>query len=213
MLTPTRARKTALYLPMIAAALLGGCSGEVLAPSAAQRTNEATSMFVPTTVAKALIGVVDGTYTIKFDPTKNQTLALGPNGIDIPADAVCDLATSGYGPETWNSPCSPEKAPVTLTVVIKGSSSPHPSLSFAPAMRFNPLKNVQLYMYAPHVKKDDAKNWWMFYCPDHGKCVDEALTDASLGTFIDHRDSMLFRRVKHFSGYTVAELVDQVLGL
>ena len=212
MLTPTRARTAVLYLPMIAATLLGACSGEVLAPSAAPAANEATSMFVPSAAAKAMIGVVDGTRSVTFDPSKSQSIPLGPNRIDIPADAVCALATSGYGAGTWNNACSPEKQLVTLTITIKGSNSQHPSLSFSPAMRFNPTRNVQLFMYAPSVKKDDAKNWWMFYCPDHGKCIDESLTDNSLDTFIDHRDKMLFRRVKHFSGYTVAERADEILG-
>ena len=45
----------------------------------------------------------------------------------------------------------------------------------------------------------------MFYCPDKGKCVDESLTDSDLTTYIDYPNNILFRRIKHFSGYTVAE--------
>ena len=72
-------------------------------------------------------------------------------------------------------------------------------------MRFNPKKTVQLYMYAPRVSREDAKNWLMLYCPDRGGCFDESLNDASLATSIDYTNNVLFRRVKHFSGYTVAE--------
>ena len=84
----------------------------------------------------------------------------------------------------------------------------HPSLNFYPAMRFNPSKTVNLYMYAPNVSPTDAKNWLMSYCPDLGGCIDESLTDTSLSTVIDYDHDMLFRRVKHFSGYTVAERSD-----
>ena len=207
MFRPTKARTIASCFTLIAGAMfLGACSGEVTAPvGASPQATEARSMFVPSASAKALIGVADGTYTVTFDPSRDQSIPLGPNSIDIPANAVCNLLTSGYGAAYWNASCSPQKLPVTLVITIKNASTPHPSLEFYPAMRFNPTKNVQLFMYAPKVNKNDAKNWLMYYCPDKGKCVDESLTDDALATYIDHSEKMLFRRVKHFSGYTVAE--------
>ena len=207
MLMPTKARAVVTRFTLIVVAtLLGACSGEVTGPAAEpQGAIEASSMFVPSASAKALHGVADGTYTFTFDPDDNQSIALGPNRLDIPGDAVCNLATSGYGAAYWDKPCSPEKRRVTLTVIIKNAASSSPSIDFYPAMRFNPKKNVQLYMYAPKVSRDDAKNWLMFYCPDRGKCVDESLTDSDLTTYIDYSHNILFRRIKHFSGYTVAE--------
>ena len=190
--------------------LLGACSGEVTAPAAApSRAIEASSMFVPSASAKALIGVADGTYSMTLDPRKDQSFPLGPNRLDIPANAVCDLGTSGYGAAYWDKSCTPEQQPLTLTVVIKNASSLHPSMNFFPAMRFNPDKNVQLFIYAPNVSKTDAKNWLMYYCPDSSKCVDESLTDSDLLTQIDYSANVVFRRVKHFSGYMVAEFSDQ----
>lgn len=215
MFKPTKARSLVARFTLIAGAtLLGACSGEIIAPSAAepQRAIEANSMFVPSASAKALIGVADGSYTVTFDPRRDQSIPLGPNRIDIPANAVCNLVTSGYGPTYWNRSCTPQTLPVTLVITVKRASSPHPSLEFFPAMRFNPNENVQLFMYAPKVNKNDAKNWLMFYCPDTGKCIDESLTDGALATYIDHSEKMLFRRVKHFSGYTVAERADDVTG-
>jgi len=35
--------------------------------------------------------------------------------------------------------------------------------------------------------------------------VDEALTDPSLETVLDRPDKLVYRRIKHFSGYLVAE--------
>ncbi|CAN5915723.1 hypothetical protein BH11GEM1_BH11GEM1_00990 [soil metagenome] len=207
MLQPTKVgRIAAIGLLVASGTLIGACAGEVTAPRAA--SVESTSMFVPSAAAKALIGVADGVYKVTFDPKHDQAIALGPNTLSIPENAVCDLATSGYGADYWNRSCKPETKLINLVITIKGASSAHPSMDFAPAMRFNPaLKDdvVQLFMYAPHVSKDDAKNWLMFYCPDKGKCVDESLTDNSLVTSIDRKNNMLFRRVKHFSGYTVAE--------
>ncbi len=99
----------------------------------------------------------------------------------------------------------PETSPIVLTVIIKNASSDHPSIDFYPAMRFNPNKTMQLFMYAPNVSVNDAKNWQMLYCPDFGSCFNESLYDSSLQTRIDYSNNVLFRRVKHFSGYTVAE--------
>ncbi len=187
------------------AVLLAACARDITAPAPATASVEATSMFVPSAAAKAMIGVTDGVYVVTFDPRHDQSIPMGPNSIDIPSDAVCDLATSAYGASYWDRPCTPERKPVTLTITIKNAASAHPSLSFQPAMRFNPSRTVQLYMYAPRVSKNDVRNWLMYYCPDKGRCVDESLTDNSLVTSIDHPNKMLFRRVKHFSGYTVAE--------
>jgi hypothetical protein len=190
---------------LAAALVVGACNGEVSAPTAGPKTLQAPAMFVPSASAKALVGVADGTYSVTFDPTRDQSFWLGPNHLSMPAYSVCNLLTSGYGVAYWNTSCSPQTLPVTLTVVIKNAASDHPSINFFPAMRFNPNKSVQLYMYAPNVSATDAKNWLMSYCPDGGTCFDESLTDNSLATSIDYANNVLFRRVKHFSGYTVAE--------
>jgi hypothetical protein len=206
MLRPTKARTAASFTLIAGALLLGACSRDVTAPSAATpKAMEATSMFVPSASAKALIGVADGTYAVVIDPNRDQSLYLGPNHLSMPAGSICNLLTSGYGAAYWDKSCSPQTLPLVLTVVIKNASSAHPNISFFPAMRFNPNRNVQLFMYAPNVSRTDAKNWLMLYCPDYGNCVDESANDGALGTFIDYTNNVLFRRVKHFSGYTVGE--------
>lgn len=217
MRTPMLARFTAPRFVLLAAGalLLGACRDQATAPVPTERgsfaatAEERESSFQPNAATKALYGVVDGTYSVTFDPRSTQSFELGPNHLDIPAYSVCNLATSGYGAAYWNAPCSAQTAPVTLTVVIKNAISDNPSVQFFPAMRFNPSKNVQLYMYAPKVSPSDAKEWLMFYCADGGKCVNEQLTDSDLTTYIDRSDSVLFRRIKHFSGYVVAEFAAQ----
>ena len=210
MLTPKRARAVFThYSVLVGALVLGACAGEVSSPGkVGLKTLQGNSMYAPSDADKALIGVTDGTYSVTFDPTKDESFALGPNHLDIPANGICNLVTSGYGSAYWDKPCTPQVLPVTLTVVIANAASDHPSINFYPAMRFNPSKTVQLFMYAPKVSPTDAKNWLMSYCPDLGACFDESLTDTSLATVIDYSHDMLFRRVKHFSGYTVAERSD-----
>jgi hypothetical protein len=181
---------------------------------------------VPTAAQKALIGVTDGTYRVTFDPQQNQVFSLGPNRLEIPANAVCAMGTSGYGAAFWNAPCAPQTNPVQLTVTVRNASSDHPSVEFNPAMRFNPQTNVSLFIYVPNVSQTDAKNWVITYCPNggsgslstsssgsgsgsgstsgsSGQCVNEALTDPDLRTYVDYSASVLFRRLKHFSRYQV----------
>ncbi len=206
MLMPMKAPTHVRRLVLLAGALvLSACSADMTAPPSAIAARSTPSMFVPSVSAKSMVGVVDGTYSVMVDPTRDQSFNLGPNHLDIPAGGICNLGRSGYGPRYWDKPCAPETRRVELTVVIKNASSSHPSIDFFPAMRFNPKKTVQLFMYAPHATRDEAKNWQMFYCPDNGGCFDESLTDRSLLTSVDYSNNVLFRRVKHFSGYTVAE--------
>lgn len=191
------------------------------APSSASHvtTAERSSPFAPTAAQKALIGVTDGTYRVTFDPQKDQVFSLGPNRLQIPANAVCALGTTSYGPAFWNAPCTPQTAPVQLTVTVRNAASDNPSVDFQPAMRFNPQTVVSLYFYVPNVSQQDAKNWVITYCPNSGsgstsitssssgstsgQCVNEALTDPDLQTYVDYNASVLFRRLKHFSRYQV----------
>ena len=201
-------------------ALIGG-TGIVVASSACavdstaptpvpSATPEARSGFAPTEASKALVGVADGTYTITFNPAVSQVFALGPNRLEMPANSVCQFGTSGYGPAYWNRACTPESKPVTLTVVVKNAATDNPEVDFRPAMRFNPQTKVQLFFYVPNVSREAARNWTILYCANIGStCVNEALTDASLTTYVDYSTNVLFRRVKHFSGFRVGYVVGE----
>jgi hypothetical protein len=205
---PMMARSSASTLTMLATAslLLAACAGEATAPAAPiHASQERTSPFAPTSAQRALVGATDGVYSVTFDPTRDQSFSLGPNHLDIPRNSVCDLAGSGYGAEFWDQKCSPERGPVTISVTISDAQSDHPRIDFQPAMRFNPATNVELYIYAKHVSKADADNFVMQYCGEGGECVDESLLDNELQTYIDKKASVVFRRIKHFSGYVVAE--------
>lgn len=168
----------------------------------------------------------DGTYIVNVDPNVANTLVMGVNKLEIPAGAVCDLGSSGYGPSLWNAPCLPQTRAMQLTVTISSSGGSGTSIDFNPSLRFNPLSNVVLTLSAPSVSVQDAKNWVILYCPSStswtsgngsggsgsgggDKCLNEALNDKDLQTFINYDAKQLFRRIKHFSiyraGYTVAE--------
>src|SRR5688500_3620155 len=78
--------------------------GSALAPRAPRLTT--TTSFADTTI-------------LRFDvaPSDAEKVVLGGTyKIDIPAGAICDLETSGYGPGTWDNPCAVEEGRVTFTV-------------------------------------------------------------------------------------------------
>ena len=117
----------------------------------------------------------------------------------MPANSICNIAGSTYGVEHWNETCTPETDSVTITVTISGATSDNPRIDFQPAMRFSPDKNVELYMYSPSASLSDS--WKLLYCNAENACVDESTTDSELQSYVDHGASVVFRRIKHFSGY------------
>lgn len=203
---PFQARSTLSLMALMAAStLLGACSADTLAPKAAEtRSIEETSPFTPTEASTALIGITDGTYRFDIDPTVPNKLYLGANMLSLPAGAICDLATSSYGSATWNDQCAPQKARLTITAVVKNAATRTPSIDFYPAMRFSPATNVSLYMFVGHGIWRQSNSLVIYYCNDDRVCVDESLTDPSLVTKTDRSKSIVFRRIKHFSGYIIS---------
>ena len=161
-----------------------------------------------------------GTFNITIDPTTSNTLAFGASKVVIPANAICEIGSSSYGPEFWNAPCDPQTSKVQLQITVSKTSL-GTSVDFSPNLRFSPQTNVQITLSAPQVQMQDAKDWVILYCAtststtsgngsggsgsgNGTKCVNEALTDKDLNTFVDYDLQQLTRRVKHFSMYTVS---------
>ena len=189
--------------------LLAGCAGESMRPAAVEQAAQLrTSPFVPTDAQKALVGVSDGVYTFQIDPSIDQSLALGASHLDIPANATCDLATSSYGAAHWNDACVAQSAPFTITAIVRNAATDHPSVDFEPALRFSPDKSVGLYLYVSNDATLDASRV-VKYCNASG-CVDESISDPSLASSVDLVNRVAFRRIKHFTGYVIAQLVEEV---
>jgi len=134
----------------------------------------------------------------------------------VPANAVCRL-TSSYGPGTWDSPCATLGHNESITVTATyGFSSSGPVVDFTPELRFSPSAQVNLAtsLYAPILTA--AHNYFtqhpsalqffgMYYVPSFGaKIVTDAASDPSLVTHVNLATGLVWRRIKHFSGYNVA---------
>ena len=198
MRTPMLARPTVARLTLFVttAMLLAACAGETTSPTATR--------LVPTDANKALVQADDKTYTFFVDPNSSQTLSFGKSHLDLPANSICDIAKSEYGPTYWNSPCHVARRMVLITATVKDAHTNKPRVDFEPALRFNPYTNVQLSLFVSDT--ETLNNVLVLkYCSSSSHCVDESLTDASLGTTVNKSLQEVSRRIKHFSGYVVSE--------
>ena len=190
-----------------AVALLAACSAadQVAAPklSRVQKPAGAPSLDV------IMNAVAPDSMSADFTVTPTGGLfTLGKHAVYFPANSICDPETSGYGPEFWNAPCQPLDHAMDFHAEIRAGADGATWIDFTPAVRFvpsdDPNQTVWLLMKAgADITTDNyqgfALKWMPTGSPD--QVVDESLTDASLTTYVDLERDIVFRRVKHFSGY------------
>jgi hypothetical protein len=116
---------------------------------------------------------------------------------------VCDPERSSYGVGTWNQPCEILDKPIRITAVSWRDGWGYPRVQFSPEVRFSPDKTVQLWMQDKPVR--EGGDYAILYCPDDSTdCIDEAVSDPSLQSFVIRRTATVYRRIKHFSVYNLA---------
>lgn len=147
------------------------------------------------------------TFQATIDPHKQNVLRFGTYTLTLPANSVCNLDRSGYGIDVFDDRCSPEGQDVTIRATVSRDAQGHQRIDLSPRMRFNPTKTVILSTYVGDAALLSSASWGIFFCPDSdtSSCIDESLTDSSLVTQIDLQQGIIFRRIKHFSGYLAAE--------
>jgi hypothetical protein len=124
----------------------------------------------------------------------------------IPANSICRVGASGYGPTTWDLPCATATSAIALTITSSTDASGHPRIDVKPDVRFSPSKTATVsFVDAVAAAKHNS---FIGYCPSFGACIDESLADGSLRTTVDPVTKRVARRIKHFSGYTVIVGVD-----
>jgi hypothetical protein len=165
---------------------------------------------LPDGKAKPVKGTTDddsSTYVIQVDPRRDNYLQFGEHSLWLPSNSICDPSTSTYGMGTWDQACSPLTTKITITAKVRSTAGGLPRIDFEPALRFNPRRNVFLTLAVRGKQAKEAVAMRILYCPTNASksCVDEALTDPSLETVLDRPDKLVYRRIKHFSGYLVAE--------
>jgi len=210
-------RRNTLYLLVGAvSALAVACRDSVVAP-----VRSATSLSAAASPSLSASGSKQNRTllgTIELSPN-GGTYHLGDFDIVMPAGAVCDPATTKYGPRYWDDDCTPTSRHITVNVVAKNHGK-GVSVDFQPDLRFRPSAGwvvIQTSAYHDLLTTSDVRglsssspffqDFAIFYVPTGGKSrIDEARStgDASVATHVDLRTGLVWRRVKHFSGFLVS---------
>ena len=158
--------------------------------------------------------VADDSASAEFTVTPTGgVFALGPHAIYFPANAICDPATSSYGPTEWDAPCDVLTEPIRFRAEVREIDG-RSYVDFTPSVRFVPTAEesnaVWLYMKTSALSTDPdsalaaLRRMSVLYSTTLGDPgINEALTDSSLRTYVWLDGGIAFRRIKHFSGYNV----------
>ena len=149
------------------------------------------------------------------------TFVLGAHAVYFPANSICDPAVSSYGPGEWDAPCSPLDQPIDIHAEVRRTADGQSWLDFTPSLRFVPSDDPNQSVWVLMKLNSDATEgnyrsfgirWAPQFLVSEGQ-VDESLQDPSLRTYIDLQRDVVFRRIKHFSGYVVGDGLSDAGGL
>ena len=172
---------------------------------------------------------LDVSPSLVFSDVRTATFTLTPAGgkftigdgdgyftLTFPSNSVCDPTVSSYGPGTWDSPCATLQSGQSITVTATYAfTATGLSVDFAPALRFNPNTSVKISSpiysqvllanasyFAAH--PSDLRYVGIYYAPALGaEGVTDAAFDASVMTHVNLGSGLVWRRIKHFSGYNI----------
>jgi hypothetical protein len=189
-------------------ALLSACSDQPTGPSSTVRPPN-PDVIIDNILTDGLNMDVDFTVT-----STGGWYLVGPHKLYFPANSICDPTTSTYGVTEWDKPCSPAVEPVKIHAAVRYDTlTGKPSVDFTPSLRFVPTEEstqwVWLFFYSDDARvemTDDEiqSKFKIFWSPAIGlPGVDESLVDPTLKTNVMTRNGMVYRRIKHFSGYQV----------
>lgn len=198
-------------VPLLALAALAAC-GDVVAPVGTPEGPAFASVSRFGRVNADVIVDLMAADSLSADITVTPTggwFRLGNHGIFFPDHAICDPATSSYGVAHWDEPCDVLDEPIQIHAEVRTQDG-RSWVDFTPALRFAPSADstqwVQIYLYSDGALDPDnlpeMTILWSSGIGDPG--VDESVDDATQRTFVDVDQGIAFRRIKHFSGYSVS---------
>jgi hypothetical protein len=189
-------RHLAIILATAVATTLAACSDSSVEPNASSLKPSGARLTIATT------SVTTATLYPQYD---NVYVSVEGHRIVIPAYSICAVATSGYGPGYWNAPCAPQTLPVLFTITTSTNADGSSRVTVSPDVRFAPGKQVMAYF--KDAKAATTPGSVIQYCTLLG-CTNEGKSDADMTTFRDPSQGIIYRRLKHFSGYNVVFGID-----
>jgi hypothetical protein len=196
---------------LVTMALLSGCMDHsVSAPDLA--SGPVSMMLAPQGVPQlSLNGDQHDDNSVDFVVgSRGATILIGNNALVIPANSICDPATSSYGEGTWDSPCKALKTSIKMHAEVRLQDG-RTWLDVSPHVRFVPSDNVSgqafVVFYTPSaIGTKNLTQFKILYAGSiGGATTDLSARDATLHTYVDTRHGTVTGNVKHFSGYTVSD--------
>lgn len=155
--------------------------------------------------------------TLTISP-EGGTYHVGDFDVVIPAGAVCDPQRTAYGVRHWDDDCVPADRDITVSVVARTHKG-QVSVDFKPDLRFRPAAGwvtIRTAAYSDLLTSDAVRQlspssayfagFSILYVPTGGQAhIDEVRStgDPSLVTHVDRSTGLVWRRIKHFSGYMI----------
>ena len=136
------------------------------------------------------------------------TFVLGVHSIVFPANSICDPSSS-YGESEWDAPCVAADTNLNFHVELRRDSTGRSWMDFSPSVRFVPSDDaaqwVVIFMNtranSEAVAEEMPTILWSSAIGVEG--IDESDSDATLLTHQIPETGIVYRRIKHFSGYQV----------
>jgi hypothetical protein len=135
--------------------------------------------------------------------------------VNFPKNAVCDPDQSSYGEGEWDKPCVTLAANKTISLhAVMQLTSSGLSVDFQPALRFSPDAQVTIStdIFAPMLveshnyfgdHRSSLRQLAIYYEPTlDASPVADYLSDPTAITHVDLRTGRIWRRIKHFSGWS-----------
>jgi len=202
-------RRSALLIFLGAAVVLAVACRDSLAPSA---TSEKAPFASQPQLLRSIGTSSNLGGSIVLTPRGGDFL-LGGFLLHVPAGAVCDPRTTNYGPAFWDDECTPLRSALRLQVQVQQQDG-RLWIDFKPNVRFAPSSDasnwVTLTTWRPRgelasaLNSNQMRQFALLYAKDVGvDPLDEGSIDRTMVTFVRMSDGFIWRRLKHFSGFTI----------
>ncbi len=194
---------------LVLGVMLSGCSDTLVAPKAAPASAPTAVRFAPEgSPSLSLSGGHHANRVTEFTVGPNGgVFFVGNHAVVFPANSICD-PSSGYGPDSWDAPCTTISAPLRISARLSNSKGAS-AVDFSPDLRFapsaSPSRWVWIFMSSPaaHGASDLSRFNIMFAESLGATPQNDAAEDPTLRTYVNRAAGVSFRRIKHFSGYMV----------
>lgn len=186
---------------------VAGCQETVSAPTASSTATVSMMLAPAGSPQLSLGGKAQDSDDVDFTVTPNGgTFVLGNHAVVFPAHSICDPSVNSYGPDTWDQPCVALKGALRIHAKIR-TAKLGTWVDFSPSLRFVPSNDarqwVYIYMSSPSaIGAADISKYSILWAPAIGATgVNDLAGDPTLRTYVDTRNGVVMRRIKHFTGY------------